>query len=116
MLFAPRSVPRSTLLNSTKLSVAIATQAPLSIDAVAPHLPDDLRSIIRDCLAPIEDRLSSALELAARLEAALVNSALEGLPLPPPKHAPTEGRALTTGGRLRVGRERLCEAVGRERD
>ncbi|MEJ7734916.1 MAG: protein kinase [Polyangiaceae bacterium] len=87
----------------SSLVVAIATTQPASIDQVAPHLPDDLRSIVRDALLPLEQRMGSAGELAARLEAVLQNEALAALPLPRPHRSPGEERSFTTGGDLKVG-------------
>jgi serine/threonine-protein kinase len=87
----------------SSLVVAIATTPPLSIDTLAPHLPVDLRCIIRDCLQPIEYRLATAGELAARLEAALQNESLTQIPLPRPARPPGDARSFTTGGNLRIG-------------
>jgi serine/threonine-protein kinase len=87
----------------SSLVVAIATTPPASIDQMAPHLPDDLRSIVRDALMPIDQRMASAGELAARLEAVLQNEALAAVPLPRPRRDQGEERSFTTGGDLKVG-------------
>jgi serine/threonine-protein kinase len=84
------------------LVLAITTKPPASIDALGPHLPEDLRSIVRDCLQPVEHRIASATELAARLEACLQNPALERMTLARPLRPPGDGRSFTTGGHLRV--------------
>lgn len=86
----------------SSLVVAIATTPPLSIDRIAPHLPDDLRSVVRDCLQPLEQRLASSAELAARLEAIWQNEILGAAPLPRPLRGPGDGRSFTTGGGLKM--------------
>jgi len=55
----------------SSLVVAICTKPPASIDALAPTMPESLRSIVRDCLKPVDARIPTAAELTARLEAAL---------------------------------------------
>ncbi|MFO0762657.1 MAG: protein kinase [Byssovorax sp.] len=81
----------------SSLVVAICTAPPASIDAVAPGLPESLRAIVRDCLAPLEQRIGSAAALAARLEAALADPSLAGRPLPAPLHPPDREMRSVSG-------------------
>ncbi len=62
--------------NSTEALIAIATKPPRSIDEVAPSLHADIRAIVSDCLKPLRQRTMTAVELAQRLEAALMTSCL----------------------------------------
>ncbi|MEO7331383.1 MAG: serine/threonine-protein kinase [Minicystis sp.] len=79
------------------LVVAICTMPPASIDAYAPALPESLRALVRDCLAPLDQRLPSAAALAARLEAALADPGLARLPLPHPRHPPDREMRSVSG-------------------
>jgi serine/threonine-protein kinase len=81
----------------SSLVVAICTVPPASIDRVAPALPESLRSIVRACLAPLEQRLQSAAALAAQLEAALADPSLARLPLPHPLHPPDREMRSVSG-------------------
>jgi serine/threonine-protein kinase len=86
----------------SSLVVAIATQPPKSIDTMAPHLPEELRSIVRDCLRPISERMRTANELAARLEVALQCTELGSVPLAVPLHPPGESIRSSTNLRVRI--------------
>jgi serine/threonine protein kinase len=56
--------------NFNALIVTIATQQPLSIDSIAPELPEAVRSLVRDCMATDkEHRLPSFDEVVRRLDA-----------------------------------------------
>jgi serine/threonine protein kinase len=71
--------------NFNALIVAIATTQPKSIDAVAPHLPESVRALVRDCMVTDRNRRLASFDLVVeRLHAILVE--LEGtrLALPPP--------------------------------
>jgi serine/threonine protein kinase len=81
----------------SSLMVAIGTGPPASIDARAPSLPESLRSIVRECLAPLDRRLPSAAALAARLEAALADPSLAQLSLPAPLHPPDRETRSVSG-------------------
>ena len=81
----------------SSLVVAICTAPPASIDALAPALPESLRAIVRDCLAPLDQRLQSASALAARIEAALADPGLARLPLPHPLHPPDREMRSVSG-------------------
>jgi serine/threonine-protein kinase len=85
----------------SSLVVAICTVPPLSIDLMVPGLPESVRSIVRGCLRPVEQRIQSADELVERLAAALANPLFAQLPLPRPLHPPSEGAKSTTGVRIR---------------
>jgi serine/threonine-protein kinase len=81
----------------SSLVVAICTKPPASIDLVAPGLPEGLRAIVRDCLKPLETRLSSAAELAARLEEALRDPSFAQIQLPRPRHPPSSDVVRSIG-------------------
>jgi eukaryotic-like serine/threonine-protein kinase len=69
--------------NLNALIVAIATTAPKSIDDLAPHLPEGLRSLVRECMVPDkEKRLASFDAVLARLDALLLELAGSELRLP----------------------------------
>jgi eukaryotic-like serine/threonine-protein kinase len=85
----------------SSLVVNICTVPPLSIDAVAPHLPEPLRAIVRECLLPYPERLKSAESFAERVELALEDAQLASMPLPRPLRAAGEGIKSTTGLRVR---------------
>lgn len=58
--------------NFNALIVTIATQQPLKVDDVAPHLPESLKSIIRDCMVTDKNkRLLTFDQIADRLAAAM---------------------------------------------
>ena len=80
----------------SSLILAICTTPPLSIDRMAPALPEALRSIVRDCLQPLDQRLTSAGELAARLAVALEDPTLARTPIARPHEA--SGPGTTTAG------------------
>ena len=85
----------------SSLVVAICTAPPRSIDQLAPDAPEHVRAIVRDCLKPLDQRLSTATELAERLAASLRDPALATTPLALPLHPPTESIKSTTGVRIR---------------
>jgi serine/threonine-protein kinase len=85
----------------SSLILAVCTTPPASIDQMVPELPEALRSIVRDCLKPIELRIASAGELAARLAFALEDPALAWLPIARPLSSSGPG-APTTGLRFRA--------------
>lgn len=86
----------------SSLVIAIATTPPREIDTLVPELPYELRAIVRDCLRPLQERLSSAQDLAARLERVLEDPTLASIPLPRPRAAPgSETKASTSGLRVR---------------
>jgi serine/threonine-protein kinase len=85
----------------SSLVVAICTTPPASIDEVAPHLPEPLRAVVRDCLQPLDRRIPSATALVERLTALLADPSLARTPLPRPLHAPSESVKTTTGVRVR---------------
>jgi serine/threonine-protein kinase len=62
----------------SSLIISICTEPPESIDAVAPSLPESVRSIVRDCLKPVNERIADASELVARLTIAIEDPALSG--------------------------------------
>jgi len=55
--------------NFTSLCIAIGTEPPCDIDVTAPDLPGPLRTIVKGCLLPQEQRWSSAADIAEQLEA-----------------------------------------------
>jgi eukaryotic-like serine/threonine-protein kinase len=63
----------------SSLIISICTEPPESIDALAPSLPESVRSIVRGCLQPVDKRIASAAELAARITLALEDPAIAGL-------------------------------------
>jgi serine/threonine protein kinase len=75
----------------SSLVVAICTKPPASIDVLAPAMPESIRSIVRDCLKPLDTRIATAAELTARLEAALDDPSLAQVYLPPPRAPAGEG-------------------------
>ncbi len=83
------------------LVVNICTVPPMSIDEAAPQLPESVRSIVRDCLRPIAERMPSTGDLAGRIELALDDPTLASFPLPRPDHGSSEGIKSTTGLRVR---------------
>ncbi len=86
----------------SSLVIAIATQPPHSIDALAPHLPEELRALVRACLLPIEQRIRSADEIAARLDRIIADGDLAAIPLPRPQGASDGSKMQVTTGNLRV--------------
>jgi serine/threonine-protein kinase len=85
----------------SNLVIAICTTPPASIDAFAPDLPEAVRSIVRDCLLPLDRRIPSAAALADRLAAALQDPGLADRPLPRPLHPPTDSIRAMSGVRVR---------------
>jgi serine/threonine-protein kinase len=71
----------------SSLVVAVATTPPKPIDAVAPHLPEPLRAIVRRCLASLDQRYASASEVAAHLDVVLRDPSLAAMRLPKPRGA-----------------------------
>ena len=84
----------------SSLIIAINTLPPASIDAVAPSLPEAVRSIVRDCLKPVDQRVANAAELAARLALALEDPTLAHIPLAR-SHQADATSTLTAGMRFR---------------
>jgi serine/threonine protein kinase len=76
---------------------AICGTPPLDIDRVAPDLPESLRSLVRDCLSPIDRRIARTSEFAERLEAVLSEPGLSALLLPRPLEA-SQGESLPNDG------------------
>ena len=71
--------------NFNQLIVAIATTQPKSIDDHAPHVPESLRSIVRDCLVTDrEKRLGSFEEITERLAKVLPELQESNLRIPSP--------------------------------
>ncbi len=76
--------------NFNALIVTIATKQPKSIDEAAPHLPEALRAVVRDCLVTDpQKRISSFEEIVDRLLAVLPELEEQGLRLPTPAPAST---------------------------
>jgi serine/threonine-protein kinase len=80
----------------SSLIISICTEPPLSIDALAPSLPESVRSIVRDCLQPVDKRIADAAELAARLTIAIEDPAIAGLLLARQLHG--DGPCSNTAG------------------
>jgi serine/threonine-protein kinase len=80
----------------SSLIISICTEPPLSIDALAPSVPESVRSIVRDCLQPVDKRIASAAELAARLTIAIEDPAIAGLLLARQLHG--DGPCSNTAG------------------
>ena len=80
----------------SSLIISICTEPPGSIDAVAPSLPESVRSIVRGCLLPVDKRIASAAELAARLTIAIEDPAIAGLLLARQLHG--DGPCSNTAG------------------
>jgi serine/threonine protein kinase len=100
--------------NFNALIVMIATKQPRSIDETAPHLPEALRALIRDCLVTdAEKRISSFEEIVDRLLAVLPDLEQMGLRLPPHVVAGTaEGAdAITVVPQTREQVERTPQAT-----
>jgi serine/threonine protein kinase len=96
----------------SSLVVALCTTPPASIEDFAPYLPESVRSIVRDCLQPLDARLPSAEELAARLEAALQDPGLAQLLLPAPRQAPSDAlRPMPSGLRIRPPARSLSTTI-----
>jgi len=85
----------------SSLILTICTTSPASIDQMVPHLPEALRSIVRDCLKPIELRIAGAGELAARLAMVLEDPMLARIPVAHPLASSGPG-ASTVGLRFRA--------------
>jgi serine/threonine-protein kinase len=85
----------------SSLVVAICTTPPTSIDRMVPDLPESVRSIVRDALKPVNDRIQSAAELADRLAAAARDPALAQWPLARPLHPPAEALRSPFAVRIR---------------
>ncbi len=74
--------------NFNALIVKIATKQPESIDALAPHLPEPLRALVRDCLITEKDRrIASFDDVADRISTLLPQLAPLGLRLALPDRA-----------------------------
>src|SRR5262245_25022051 len=84
----------------SSLVVSICTEPPKPIDTMAPHLPEALRAIVRDCLKPLDARVASADQLAARLDAVLPDPSLSRIVLPPAQHPAAD--AIKTVAALRI--------------
>jgi serine/threonine-protein kinase len=80
----------------SSLIIAICTEPPESIDALAPNLPESVRSIVRDCLQPLDTRIADAAELTARLTIAIEDPAINGLLLARQLHG--DGPCSNTAG------------------
>ena len=80
----------------SSLIISICTEPPLSIDALAPSLPESVRSIVRGCLQPVDKRIADATELAARLTIAIEDPAIAGLLLARQLHG--DGPCSNTSG------------------
>ena len=80
----------------SSLIISICTEPPLSIDALAPSLPESVRAIVRDCLQPVDKRIADATELAARLTLAVEDPAIAGLLLARQLHG--DGPCSNTAG------------------
>ncbi len=80
----------------SSLIISICTEPPESIDAVAPTLPESVRSIVRDCLKPVNERIADASELVARLTIAIEDPAVSGLLLARQLHG--DGPCSNTAG------------------
>jgi serine/threonine-protein kinase len=79
--------------NFNALIVAIATKEPKSIDETAPHLPESLRSLVRECMVvDKEKRLASFDLVVERLTALMPDLEKSGLRLPVPYASPSELR------------------------
>ncbi len=85
----------------SSLVVAIITQEPISIDQLAPGLPEPVRAIVRDLIKPIDERIQTATELVARINQALTDPAIARIPLPRPLHPPA-GESVRTATGLRM--------------
>jgi serine/threonine protein kinase len=82
-LSGQRAYDGSTL---NALIVAMATVAPKSLDRCAPHLPESLRKLVRDCMVTDRAaRLDSFDVIAHRLEAVVETMDDSQSPLPPPR-------------------------------
>jgi serine/threonine-protein kinase len=84
--------------NFNALIVTIATKQPKSIDDAAPHLPEALRALVRDCLVTDpQKRIASFEEIVDRLLAVLPELEQRGLRLPPPvaTGTPSDPQAIT---------------------
>ncbi len=79
------------------LVLAIASEPPRSIDMLVPHVPEAVRSIVRDCLLPWDKRLGTAAEVEARLTLALCDPTLNHIPLPP-RPPRQRGRSASVSG------------------
>jgi serine/threonine-protein kinase len=97
--------------NFNALIVTIATTEPESIDSAAPHLPDALRALVRDCMVKDRDgRPASFDPIIERLTAMMPELEHSGLQLPIPRSAesmvssgrspqPTSGSPQPTSGK-----------------
>ena len=83
--------------NFNALLVTIATRQPLEIDRLAPHLPEALRSLVRDCLqTDPARRLASFDDVEMRLRAMLPILQETGMRLPVPPSAVPGGRSTVS--------------------
>ena len=80
----------------SSLIITICTEPPESIDALAPNLPESVRSIVRDCLQPVDKRIANAAELAARLALAIEDPGINGILLARQLHG--DGPCSNTAG------------------
>jgi serine/threonine-protein kinase len=85
----------------SSLVVAICTTPPLSIDLLAPDLPEPLRAVVRDCLKPVDERIQTAAELTDRIAAVITDPVLATWRLPRPLHPPSETLKSVSGVRVR---------------
>ena len=83
----------------TQLCIAIGTQAPASIDQLAPHLPVELRELVKSCLAPLDKRAPDAAVLADELELTATDPLVEDLRVSQLLSDPESG---ITGDSIRV--------------
>ncbi|NOU27397.1 MAG: serine/threonine protein kinase, partial [Polyangiaceae bacterium] len=78
--FRPYEAP-----NFNALIVKIATGQPRSVDECAPHVPESLRAIVRDCLQPDLDKRADGFDaIAERLMAALPDLDAANVSIPAP--------------------------------
>ena len=84
------------------LVVAICTSPPQSIDRVAPELPEPVRSIVRDCLRPFDERIRCRRRPRRPPRSPpSQDPSLAERPLARPLHAPSEAIKASSGVRVR---------------
>jgi serine/threonine-protein kinase len=77
--------------NFNALIVTIATKEPASIDTVAPHLPEGLRALVRECLVTDKEKRLASFDLVLeRLAKLMPELEASGLRLPIPPSRPSE--------------------------
>ncbi len=84
--------------NFNALIVTIATTQPRPVEAVAPHLPEPIRTLIRDCLVTDKARrIQSFDEIVERLDAMLpeLQAASQRLPVHDRTDVPSDAEATT---------------------